>query len=107
MSLCIFIQPGPLLHELTGMATDDGFIDRLLFAVVKPRQYKSTTTRSSLARLQAEFPEDIFASLFKSIFRIHREESITYIFDEEAQEYFDKLHDDKVEDFNRMYAEGT
>jgi len=47
-SMAIFIQPSLCLSEISLMATEDGFFDRVLFMVEKPKHYSATVNERAV-----------------------------------------------------------
>ena len=102
MSMCVLIQPEPLLQELIGMAANDGFLDRFLFAVSKPVMMKSTVIRDNALKIR-EFPDNVIEATFKTIFELHHGRDVVYVLNDEAQRYYDNLNDSYADSFNRQY----
>ena len=52
LSMCILIQPQPLLTELMSMQGADGFLDRFLFMVTRPCMHKTNVVAEAYANLR-------------------------------------------------------
>ena len=102
MSMCILIQPAPLVHEMVSMGTHDGFLDRLLFFTVRPRMEKSITIVENIRKLE-EFPADVIPHCFLSMYKLHKDEEVIYRLSAEAMRYYCDLGDDYSDRFNALY----
>lgn len=51
MSICLYIQPQPLMEELAQMFGADGFINRFLFLASRPVLYETAEVRENYEHL--------------------------------------------------------
>lgn len=102
MSMAMFIQPDPLIHEMMQMGSNDGFLDRFLFFVARPRMNSSKVVNEH-THLLKQYQDGLLPFVFDKIFKIHSENSRAYYFDNDAQQSYDKLVDAFADNFNRQY----
>jgi hypothetical protein len=98
LSVLCYVQPYPLLTEFSasGMAADDGFIDRLLFAIQKPTLHKLATIKQSTEILSQRRMKN-FTNVFKIIDEIHRDDiPRTYHLSPAARDIFEEYVDSFV-----------
>lgn len=109
MSICLFIQPQPLMEELAQMFGTDGFIDRFLFLASRPILYKTAEVRENFELLQQYNTQD-FSEIFLDMYHEHVNGKV-YKLSAEAQEEYDSLVDSFAhfldEKYNTCYGEGT
>ena len=107
-SMCInlFIQPQPMLEEISHMIGSDGFLDRFLFFVSKPCLLTSSDLRNNHELLSNSTMQN-FSDVFTFIHSHHENESITYTLSDEAQKEFDLTVDSFVELMNKKYSSDT
>lgn len=80
MSMAIFIQPEPLLNEHFAFKSNDGFLDRVLFFVDRPRPQYAAVIREARGKLKNK--EDLISNVILSIFTSHYEKPKNYTFDD-------------------------
>ena len=105
MSMCLYIQPDPFLHELSHMGCNDGFFDRFLIQVSRPKLFKNVIIRQYTDKLSG-YPDDAITVSVEEVVRQHHDTSITYKLSPEAMQYFDDLCESHVDFVNRKYDEG-
>ena len=103
-SMAIFIQPQPLINEMLSMGPQsDGFYDRFIFIVEKPKIHVSTEQRDALQTLQQDYGCDFIIKLFTNMFEIHASSQTIYNLSQDAQAHYDSLLDEHATDFNSQY----
>ena len=103
-SMAIFIQPKPLINELVNLGCEsDGFYDRCLILVDKPKIHIATEQRAAFERLQQSFGPNFICNMFSSIFDTHQALPMTYNLSTDAQTLYDNLVDEQVTEFNSQY----
>ena len=107
-SLAIFIQPQPIINEMLAMGIEcDGFYDRFVFFVEKPRIHVGAEQRAALTNMEREFGENFLIEVFNNMFEIHENVSLTYVFSDEANAHYDSLLEEHAFDFNSQYQSDT
>ena len=91
MSICLYIQPQPLMTEMTNMFGADGFLDRFLFIASRPVMFPSSVVRENFAKLQQYSMQD-FSDVFVLMHKDHLDGKI-YTLSESAQKIFDEISD--------------
>ena len=103
-SMAISIQPQPLINELVNLGCEsDGFYDRCLILVDKPKIHVATEQREAFERLQQSFGPYFICNMFSSIFDAHQARPMTYNLSTDAQTVYDNLVDEHVAEFNSRY----
>ncbi|VDI47863.1 Hypothetical predicted protein [Mytilus galloprovincialis] len=103
MSICIYIQPQPLICELTNFTGNDGFIDRFLFLVSRPALYPTSIVKEHYKILQESKLQN-FVPVFLKMFENHTN-GVTYSLSASAQEEYDKMTDSFAEFLDEKYKE--
>lgn len=98
MSMCLFIQPEPLITELVGLKGNDGLLDRFLFFVTKPVFNKSAICADNL-KLLHESPLQSFVAVIDKIYTTHKHGK-TYNLSQAALEMYNKMTDSYAEYMN-------
>lgn len=101
-SMAVFIQPSLCLSEISCMATEDGFFDRVVFMVSKPKHYSSQINKDSVNELN-NYHKDTLKMICTEIYKYHSSQEKTYRFDAEAQNVFNKMSDEHAQEFNMNY----
>ena len=102
-SMLLYIQPGPLLSELSQMGVEDGFLDRMLFFSVQPMLHMTKDITRATEELNRVYGEKFLPEVLMKIFESHRDQERLYQFSSAAQEYYDALSDEHAQEFNRRY----
>lgn len=103
MSMLLYVQPEPLMSELANLASgDDGFLERFIFFVAKPKAYKMAEVRQNAEKL-AKYDKELLVNVFTDIYEEHRVETV-YEFNPDAQKYMDSLIDEFADEINKKYA---
>ena len=102
LSMCILIQPQPLLTELMSMQGADGFLDRFLFMVTRPCMHKTNVVAEAYANLRENRIWD-FVPVFDNIRLEHATAGKTYVLTGEAEEEYAALIDSFAEYLNSRY----
>ena len=105
-SMIIFVQPAPLLAEMLPMSSEDGFFDRVLTFVSKPKLAKAKESREAVQKLKALGGTECLYKVLVMIFEWHRTGAHAYKLSTAAQAYFDEISDEHVTEFNEMYDSG-
>ena len=105
-SMIIFVQPAPLLAEMLPMSSEDGFFDRVLTFVSKPKLSKARESREAVQKLKQSGGTDVLKKVLVEVFGAHRTGSHMYKLSEGAQNYYDEISDEHVAEFNEMYDSG-
>ena len=102
-SMSILIQPKILFNDYPELCCPegDGLTDRILFMASNAHKIKSNAIRAAAAHQKEKYPHAFIPTIICSIFEAHQSKGeIIYNFNEEAQAYFDEIHDEGVDDFN-------
>ena len=91
MSMCLFIQPEPLITELVGLKGNDGLLDRMLFFAAKPIFNKTATCFEHLQRLQ-QSPLKSFEAVMDAIYMAHKHGK-TYVLSDGAVAMYNRMTD--------------
>ena len=102
-SMILYIQPSPLLSEMTVMGGDDGFIDRIMFFCAKPRLQLTRDIMEANQRLLQKYQQDFLPKVLFNIYQHHHGVPTVYSFDDKAQEYYNNLADEHATEFNKRY----
>ena len=108
-SMLLYIQPSPLLSELSVMGTDDGFMDRIMFFAVKPNLHLTNEMTRATTLLDDSYGVNYLPEVLMKIFRAHNKNNqanpeTMYTFSRPGQSYYDMLSDEHAADFNRRYV---
>lgn len=102
MSICLYIQPQPLMEELAQMCGADGFKDRFLFLASRPVLYKTAEVRENYENLK-EFNIQDFSKIFLKMYEDHKDGKV-YQLSSEAQEEYDSLVDSFAHFLDEKYS---
>lgn len=109
LGILLFVQPQPLMAELRHLDGDDGLLDRFLFITAKPKWYTSAKISQKGEILKKDYNDPI-TKFARTVYEDHKavsEDATTmYQFDNEAQELYNAITDQYVNDFNKQYETG-
>ena len=105
-SMVIFIQPAPLLAEMLPMSSEDGFFDRVLTFVSKPKLSRAKESSEAVQKLKRQGGTDVLQKMLVKVYEHHRAAVHTYKMSAEGQQYYDDISDEHVQEFNEMYDSG-
>lgn len=109
MSMCLFIQPYPLMSEMSCFSGMDGFLDRFLFMVSRPILFPTKVVKDNYAKLVESGLED-FVDVYYKMYNDHQDGKEYYLSEEAQKEYDDMvdayadLLDDKYKEVSGNYS---
>lgn len=74
LSICLFVQPHPFLLEMLKMEQDDGFFDRFLIFVTRPKIYHLDVQKHSKGELETKQQTDVIRRLSCKIYEHHKDQ---------------------------------
>jgi len=92
VSMVLYIQPEPLISDMSYLYSKNGFFERILVFCSGPMLYKSAENKQA-AKQMKRYPKDVWGLLADAIFKLHKEESRIYVLDDEAAEFFNEFTD--------------
>ena len=106
MSMAAYIQPQPLLGEISGNTTRDCLMDRLNILVARPQLYKTNIIFANQQRIQ-NYPKDVIDPAFLQMFSHHQDARIVYKLTDEALKHFHTIRDGYIDSYNAIYDTNT
>ncbi|XP_052098935.1 uncharacterized protein LOC127733660 [Mytilus californianus] len=103
MSLCLFIQPHPLLSEMACFTGMDGFLDRFLFMVSRPLLFPTKVVKENFAELSKSGMKDFDEVYYKMY--LNHQDGKEYYLSEDAQKEYDEMVDSYADLLNDKYME--
>lgn len=103
LSLCLYIQPYPLLNEMASFNGMDGFLDRFLMIISRPILFPTNAVKMSYSMLAESGMED-FIEVFYKIFQDHKDGK-EYRLTVDAQKEYDEMVDSYADQLNYKYRE--
>lgn len=103
ISLCLFIQPFPLMSEMASFNGMDGFLDRFLLMISRPVLFPTNIVKENYLKLAESGMED-FVEVFYKMFTDHQDGK-EYRLSTEAQKEYDDLVDSYADQLNDKYRE--
>ena len=104
LGLSIFIQPEPLLNDLSTLYVDNGFVERILFLVQLPTP--KTTKENLLAekKLNKDYKnKDLLPRALLETYRYHKDKTVTYRLDKDSLDSWCEWSDETVEAMKKLY----
>ena len=105
MSICLSVQPQPLLQDLNNFISNDGFLDRFLFISAKPTVTRPRELSEAHQELQHHQLQSMYA-VMEAIFTIHKTGKV-YKLSQEAQDSLDNFLESYASYMDRKYASDT
>lgn len=106
-SLCLLllIQPQPFFKELGPLDGEDGFLDRIVVVIAEAKRFHSHEVQTNAKELALKY-KDFVIKLFAGIHNLHKVGPVIYKFTSQAQNLYNDMCDDDVDDFNNQYLSG-
>lgn len=105
LSMILYMQPEPFLGEFKHFSEDDGLKDRCMVTVNKPILFTSRVLSVNAGLFDLRY-KDTITTLYQQIYDWHKKESRLYVFDPDAQKYYNRISDEIVREFNLLFASG-
>ena len=101
-SMCLAIQPEPLMQNLQSLNGNNGYMERMLFLTAKPQMHGTKAMREFNTIFQEGRMID-FTAAMQYIHELHKAGAKTYKLSTEAQAVYDQLVDEYAEFINAKY----
>lgn len=107
MSMALFLQPEPLMKELSVMEGNDGFLERMVFFTCKPHLHTSQDMDKAQDELDA-FPDNALEDFYTELYAIQNtKEGKLYKFSPDAQRLYRHMQDEHARAFNALFSQSA
>jgi len=89
VSMCLYIQPEPLISLMSHLYHTNGFFERILFFSAKPNLCSNAMNDQAKDSLEM-YPKDVMGTFADVVFSLHKDEARQYTLDPEANEFYQR-----------------